>query len=127
MQESSSTAVVLKVGSPAQQQHLGNADPQDPIPSQLYQELWGWGPPVFFNKPSRCMLKFEKHCSGEIFSKGWKASLRGLGKQTSENTREVLEAEKRGSYFLLGDDTGITTARSEIFVLSPQPLKRKPG
>ena len=65
--------------------------------------------------------------SGEIFSKGWKASLRELGKQTSENTREVLEAEKRGSYFLLGDDAGITTARSEIFVLSPLPLERKPG
>lgn len=89
-----------------------------------YQTHWirsseKWGPPVFC-KPSRYMLKFQKHGSGgNYFERFGQPGSRELGRADFRKHRKSVEAEKRGNYFLLGDSQAITTARGETLSLVP--------
>lgn len=49
-----------------------------------------------FTKPSRYMLKFEKHCSGEMFWKVWAARLRDLGKLLKLLDKELFCFTQKG-------------------------------
>lgn len=92
-----------------------------PCPSPTKSGALGGGVHQCFHNPSKCILKFEEHRSGEVFLKGLGSQAQRFRKTDLRKHQGNLEAEKRGKYFLLGDDTDITMARSEIFVLTPCP------